>query len=39
VVFTVADDAYGADLLRAIVRSIRIDEAQLGLTLAEASQA
>ena len=39
VVFTVADDAYDADLLRAIVRSIRIDEAQLGLTLAEASQA
>jgi hypothetical protein len=39
VVFTVVDDGDGADLLRAIIQSIRIDEAQLGLTLAGASQA
>jgi hypothetical protein len=39
VIFTVPDGADSADLLKSIVRSIRIDEAQLSRTLAEASPA
>jgi hypothetical protein len=37
IILTVADGANGADLLRDIVASIRINEAQLDLALAEAS--